>query len=117
MKSETKWFGLLILISSLVGLFWYNSRQINQDHKIETALIEKLQEENSNSQKEFGSLMKKKIEIKKVDVWDCQEQEDEILTCHAYVDLVTFRGEESQEMKIKLEKNKGKWKAIQISKI
>jgi len=116
MRKETGLFGLLILIASITGLFWYNSNAITEKHQIEKALIQKLEEDNLNSQKAFGSLMKQKIEMKKIQVWDCQS-EGETMTCHAYVDLVTFRGQENQEMKIKLEKYQGKWKAVQLSKI
>lgn len=116
MKKETGLFGLLILIASMIGLVWYNSKAITEKHQIEKALVQKLEEDNLNSQKAFGSLMKQKIEMKKVQVWDCQD-EGETMTCHAYVDLITFRGQESQEMKIKLEKNQGQWKAVQLSKM
>lgn len=116
MKRETGFLGLMILLLSVVGLFWYNSKAISEKHKVEKAIIQKLEEDNGNAQKAFGSLIKQKIQMKKLQLWDCQTESDH-MTCHAYVDLVTFRGQENQEMKVRLEKEGSNWRAVQLSKI
>lgn len=108
--------GLLVLILSIVCLFWYNSKSISEKHQVEKAIIQKLEEDNGNAQKAYGSLIKQKIEMKKIQLWNCQTEE-EYMTCNAHIDLVTFRGQENQEVKVRLEKEAGNWKAVQLSKI
>ena len=115
MNKKAGALGLLVLIFIVAGLFSYNSNKILNKHEIELAINQKIEENNINAQKSFGALIKQKIEIKKIKIIKCDEAE--IMTCNAQIDLNTFRGEENQEVKVKLEKNQGKWQVMQLSKV